>query len=874
MSSWLAGLRSALRSIVRRKRAEDELNEEIQYHLERQIDEGLRAGLAPEEARYAALRAMGAIDKSKDECRDQRSANVVGEFFGDLRYALRALRRNPGFAALAITIMALGIGANTAVFTVVNGVLLKPLPYAGAERIVTLSTAFHTSGTTQSMVAIANFHDWRDQSSSFEAMSSYRPGEFPVTTGGAAEYSRGAIVDAQFFRVFAVEPAIGRILSAEDMAPGSRSALISHAYWHSHFGGDPRVLERTIRVGKNTLAIVGVMPPGFQFPGETNLWTPQLPRNPTRTSHNLFAVARLKPNVSLGVAQADLNTIAGRLAQEYPDSNKARGVVAMHLKDELVGDVRFTLYLLWGVVGVVLLIACANTATLLLGKATARTREIAVRTALGASRRRIVQQLVTEGVLLALVAGGAGVLLAYWGAQVLVALSPTDVVRLTDTSIDGGVLAFTLVMSIATSVLFGLVPALHGSKIDLTEAFKQGGTRSVMGGRMVRTRGILVVCEIALAVVLLTGAGLLIKSLVALHNVELGFQPENVLVAKATGVLTRPENNVFFSNVVSRIAALPGVIAVGATSTPPGDLSNAGSGGYFVDRMPETRDRTKEPTAFLTITAPGTFKALGIPLRSGRDFNESDTADTLLIAVVNEALVRESFKGESPIGRTIFCNFDRKEGMTIVGVVGDVRQRNPAIKPSPECYMPYTQHSYNSSTLNILIRTAGDPTALAGAVRRAAAEISRDVPLAFTTMEATVSKRVAAPRFRALLFGLFAGLAICLAMAGVYGVMAYAVEQRSKEIGLRMALGASTGSVLRMILGQGLVLAGAGLAVGLAAAVAATRLLATVLFEVQPVDIQVYLGVVVLLGVVTLAAGYIPARRAAVMDPVEVLRAE
>jgi predicted permease len=874
MSNWLAGLRSALRSVVRRKRVEEELNEEIQYHLERQIDEGVKAGLAPEEARYAALRAMGAIDKSKEECRDQRSANLAGEFVGDLRYAGRALRRSPGFALLAIAIMALGIGANTAVFTVVNGVLLKPLPYAGADRIVTLSTAFHTTGTTQGMVSIANFRDWRDQSSSFEAMATYRPGDFPVTTGSTAEYARTATVDAQFFRVFGVEPAIGRTFTAEEMVPGARSALISHAYWQSRLGGDPRVLERTIRVGNNPWAIVGVMPPGFQFPGETDLWGPQTTRSTSRTGHNLFAVARLKPQVSLDAAQADLNTIATRLEQQYPESNKARGVVAMRLKDELVGDVRFTLYLLWGVVGVVLLIACANTATLLLGKATARTREIAVRTALGASRRRIVQQLITEGLLLALVAGVSGVLLAYWGAQVLVALSPTDVVRLTDTRIDGGVLAFTLVISIATSVLFGLVPALHGSKIDLADAFKQGGTRSVMGGRMVRTRGMLVVSEIALAVVLLTGAGLLIKSLVALHNVELGFQPENVLVAKATGVLSRPENNVFFSSVVSRIAALPGVIAVGATSTPPGDLSNAGSGGYFIDRMPEQRDRTKEPTTFLTITAPGTFKALGIPLKSGRDFNESDTAESPLVAVVNEALVRESLKGEDPIGRTIFCNFDRKDGMTIVGVVGDVRQRNPALAPMAECYMPYTQHSYNSSTLNILIRTASNPTALAGPVRRVAAEVSRDVPLAFTTMEATVSKRVAAPRFRALLFGVFAGLAICLAMAGVYGVMAYAVEQRSKEIGLRMALGASKESVLRLILGQGLILAGAGLAMGLAAAVAATRLLATVLFEVEPVDIQVYLGVVVLLGVVTLAAGYIPARRAAVMDPVEVLRAE
>jgi putative ABC transport system permease protein len=455
-----------------------------------------------------------------------------------------------------------------------------------------------------------------------------------------------------------------------------------------------------------------------------------------------------------------------------------------------------------------------------------------------------------------------------------VALAPADVVRLSGTAVDGGVLAFTLGVSVATSLLFGLVPALHASKVDLIDVLKQGGTRSVTGGRLARTRGVLVVSEIALAVVLLTGAGLLIKSLVALHNVELGFQPENVLVMKASGVTSKREHDAFFRDVLSRSAALPGVSAVGATSIPPGELSNSGDGAYFIDRRPERRDRANEPSALYTVVAPGTFAALGIPLKDGRDFSESDTVDRPLVAIVNEALVRKSFGGENPIGRTLFCNFDRPDGMTIVGVVGDVRQRNPAIAPVPECYMPYTQHQYNNRTLYVVMRTAGDPTALTGTVRRLAAEISPHVPVSFTTMEATVSKGVEDPKFRALLFGVFAGLAICLAMAGVYGVMAYTVEQRSKEIGLRMALGASTRSVLRLVLGQGVVLAAAGLALGLAAAAAATRLLAAMLFQVRPVDTQVYLGVVVLLGVVTLAAGYLPARRAAGVDPVEILKTD
>jgi putative ABC transport system permease protein len=874
--SRLHGLRVALRSLVRRKRVEAELDEEVQYHLERQIQEGLKTGLTPEQARSAALRAMGPIDKSKEECRDLRSGNLTAEFLTNLRYAGRALRRSPGFAVLAIAIMALGIGANTAVFSVVNGVLLKPLPYQGADRIVTLRTAFLIAGGTQTLVSIANYRDWRDQSASFEAMATYRGGESPVSPGTAAEYGRLATVDAQFFRVFAVEPLMGRTFTPEETVPDNaqRTAVISYAYWQSRFGGAADILQRTIRVGARVHPIVGVMPAGFHFPGETNIWVPQTTSQTSRTGHNFFAVARLKPHVSLEQAQAELTTIAARLEQQYPDSNKGRGVTAVRLQEELVGDVRLTLYLLWGVVGVVLLIACANTATLLLGKATTRTREMAVRTALGAGRGRIVRQLITESLLLALVAGAVGTLLAFWGARALVALSPAAVVRGTDSGIDGSVLAFTFVVSLATSLLFGLVPALHASKVDLVDAVKQGGARSVVGGRMVRTRGILVVSEIALAVVLLIGAGLLIKSLVALHNTDLGFQPENVLVIKATGVRSREDNNVFFGRLMSRMTTLPGVAAVGATSNPPGDFSNAGTGAHFVDRFPEQRDRTRETLTLMTIVAPGSFAALGIPLKSGRDFNEGDTGDRPLVAVVNEALVRKSFGSENPIGRTIFCSFDRKEGMTIVGVAGDVRQRNPAIVPMPECYMPYRQHSYNNATLNVVARTAGDPMDLAETVRRAAAEISPEVPLAFSTMDARVSKSVEDPRFRALLFGIFAALAVCLAMAGVYGVMAFGVQQRSREIGLRMALGASQASVLRLILEQGLLFAAAGLAVGFGTAVAAARFLETVLFEVQPVDTQVYVAVALLLGLVTLLASYLPARRAAGLDPAAVLQAE
>jgi predicted permease len=481
---------------------------------------------------------------------------------------------------------------------------------------------------------------------------------------------------------------------------------------------------------------------------------------------------------------------------------------------------------------------------------------------------------VTESLVVALAAGTAAMLVAYWGTRALVALSPSDVIRRTETGLDAGVFAFTLAVSLATIVLVGLVPALQTSRGNVIEAVRQSGGRSVAGGIGARTRRVFVVAEIALAVVLLTGAGLLVKTLFALHGVELGYQADHVLVARATGVRSRADNDVYFAQLMDRVRDLPGVAAVGATSIPPGDFSNAGTGSHFIDRIPDERRDGQSPVTVMTIVAPGSFEALGISVKSGRDFDARDTADRPLVAIVNEALVRASLPGQNPIGRTIHCLFDRPDPMTIVGVVADVRQRNPALEALPECYMPYRQHGYNNATLNILVRTVGDPAALITAVRRTAFEVSPDVPIAFTTMEDQLAKGLEDSRFRALLFGLFAAFAACLAMAGVYGVMAYTVQQRTKEIGVRMALGASQTSVFRLVLGQGLVLAIVGLSVGLAASVGMTRLLETVLYEVEPFDLPVYLGVAILLGLVTLVAGYVPARRASVLNPVEVLKAE
>jgi predicted permease len=880
---WLRRLFLRLRTIFQRDRVERELAEEIQFHIDQRTELELAKGLTPEEARLEALRAMDGLELRKEQCRDARRTHYVDDLVRDLQYSWRNLRRYPGFAALAVSIMALGIGANAAVFSVVNAVLLKPLAFRNPDRIVRLSTVWTNRESPTSLSrqsSILNVQDWHDQSSSFDGMAYYASNETAVVQGSTAEYASYARVSPEFFRIFSTDPIIGRLFSPEEIKQGrnSEAVLISATYWQSHFGASPLALGQSVRVRGVPRTIIGVLEPGFQFPDKTDLWTledgPGTDVGRYRAAQNHLAIARLKPGVSVEQAQTEMTVISQRLAEQYPDSDKGRTVAVTPMRDDMVRDVRLTLYLLLGGVTVVLLIASANTATLLLGRAITRTREIAVRASLGASRPRIVRQLVTESLLLALIAGAAGLVLAAWGSKALVALAPADLPRVAEAGIDRWVLAFTLGVSVMTTVLFGLVPAVHASRVDLIDVLKLGATRVLSGGGLVRMRGILVVSEIALAVLLVSAAGLLIKSLITLQNVALGFRPENVVVMRATAPGSISESSQFFKDVLSRVGPLPGVLAAGATMMPPGSVD--ATGAYLIDQLPQRPDWDRAPAVVLSIVAPGTFAALGIPLTGGRDFNDGDVLNRPFVAVVNDALVRKSFAGQNPLGRTIFCPFDSPDpkGMTIVGVVGNVRQRGPAQEPMPECYMPYRQHLYNGYTLSVVVRTAGDPSGLVDTLRRVARETSPTVPVKFTTMEATVSANVAAPRFRTLLFTVFAGLAVCLAMAGVYGVISFAVGQRSNEIGLRIALGATTGSVLKLVLGQGVALAGLGLAVGMAGAAASTRFLSSMLFQVRPSDPSVYVGVASLLGAVALVASYVPARRASRIDPLKALTQE
>jgi len=868
----------------RRQSMLEGLDQDICDHIERETRDNIERGMTPEEARDAALRKFGSMTRVREETREVWSFGWLEELGQDLRYGLRMFAQSPGFAWPAIMILALGVGANTAVFSVVNALLLRPLSYHDPDHIVTLTNPC-TTGTASTplaveRVSIPNFQDWHDQSSSFGAMAYYQQSEEAVTVVSTAEYARATRVSPEFFRVFALEPILGRLFTAEEVKPGSAGVLvISYAYWQSHFGGDPRVVGQKVGGLGRRLPIVGVLPPGFRFPDKTDLWFPvnTVFREPTanfRGGQNYFAVGRLKPGVSLEQAQTEMSLIGRRLEREYPEFDKGRKVAVTRLRDEMVGDVRLTLYLLLGAVGVVLLIACANTATLLLGKATARSREVAIRAALGASRRRLVRQLVTESLLLALFAGALGLLLAYWGSEALVALAPVDLPRLSEVSVDRWVLAFTLGTSIVTSLLFGLAPALYAARVDLNEALKQGGRRTVSRMGILRARGALVMAETALAVVLLSAAGLLLKSFEALETVDLGFRPEKVLTMKATVPAPMPAARRFFDDILPQIRALPGVWAAGAMMVLPGQIGSMATGPYFFDHLPPQRDWPSAPSAIVSVVAPGTFRTLGIPLKSGRDFNDGDDSDKPRVAVANEALVRKWLPGENPIGRTVFCLFDSAQPMTIIGVADDVRERGPAREPMPECYIPYRQHAFNGSTLSVVVRTVGDSVGLEDALRRLANRTSPAVPMKFTTMEAVLSEEVATPRFRTLLFGVFAALAVCLAMAGVYAVIAYTVGQRANEIGLRMALGAGTGSLLRLVLGQGLMYVGIGFASGLAAAVVVTRLLKTILFQVRPTDPEVYLVVTALLGVVAFLASYVPARRATRIDPLTALREE
>ena len=861
---------------------ERELESELDSHLHMLIDEYVGAGMTPAEARRQALARFGGVESVKESYRDRRGLPLIETTLRDARYALRTLRRNPGTTALGILVMALAIGANTAVFSVVHAVLLNPLPYPHPDRIVTLTylaTGGEFTGERSRAVSLPDFLDWQRDSTSFSSMASYTTGRAPVMAGSAAESAVLTRVTSEFFNVFGVQPSTGRSFSHEEArAGGSSGAMISDRYARQQFGEPARALGQTLRLSNRTVPVVGVLPPVFVFPADTDIWLLRdVPGNaamPNRRGNNFQAVARLTPDVRLERAQTEMTAISARLEVQYPDTNRNVRVLVTPLQREIVGDVDSMLYLLLGAVTLVLLIACATMATLLLAKATARVPEIAVRAALGANRGRIIRQLLVEAAVQAFAAGTIGVLIAIWGTKALVAFSPPDVPRLDEVAVNGTVLLFTLGLCVIVSVLFGLPPALQAARVDVNDPLRQSSNR-VAGGRGRRMREGLIVAEIALAVILVATSTLLVRSFVALQQAPLGFQPANVLLMQATSpprAADWSDSRAFFQGLLADVAQVPGVLAAGAMMGPPGRVSS--ESGYWIDRMPEESPLNTARPAVMNVITPGAFAALGIPIRQGRDFRDGDRRDAPQVVIVNEALARAAFRGRDPIGRQIVAGYDSKDPMTIVGVVGDIRQYGPDREPQPEIYMPYQQHFYNGATLDVVVKTTTDAGAVGSSIERKARERSAQASVRLSTMDALLADHVATPKFRAWLLSLFGIVALCLAMAGVYGVMAYVTAQRSKEIGVRMALGASARSVLWLMLGRGLKLTAVGLAAGVLGAIGAARLVSGMLFQIKPDDVVTYAGVVVGLGLLSLLATYIPARRATQIDPLQVLRQE
>ena len=798
----------------------------------------------------------------------------------DLRYAIRSLWHQPSFALTAILTLALGVGATTAIFSVVNAVVLRPLPYQEPDRIVGILNLWTRTGARGNTVSGPDFLDWKAQSQSFAAMTFWLGGEQSVTVKGTADYAMILRVTPGYFDALGARVALGRLPSTEEQNPGSQAVVITDAFWKRQFNGDRAALGSSVKFAERMFTIVGILEPGIRYPARADIYTAAGTLAPTisRSGHNYRVVARLKPEVSIQQAQAEMTTIAQRLEQQYPTSNAGKSAIVLPLRELVVGDTRQTLLILLGAVGLVLLIACANVANLLLARSTAREREMVVRAAVGAARGRLVRQLLTESAVLGLAASVLGIWLARLGVLALMSLAPADMPRLDEIRLDAVALGFAVAVALVASLVFGLAPALQVSGVQLVDGLRQGGKGSSIGARGGRARSAFVVAEVALAVVLVFAAGLLGRSLMQLAAVEMGFSPERLLVLRTVvpfrSLDDAPRATAFYRDVLADLRALPGVMAAGAVTSLPTSVRSDGS--YAIGGVSTLQQMgIKLPQALLTVVTPDYFRALRVPFKSGRDFSDGDRRDAPLVAIINESLARVSFAGQDPLGQRIQCGLDNLEFMTIVGVVADIRTAGPLRPNQPEIYMPYEQHPGPSTALNIVARTETlDPLSLTETMSRKIRERNPDVPVRATTMEGTLETASATPRFRTFLLAVFAGVALLLALAGVYGVMAYSVSQRVPELGVRIALGATPENIMRLVVGQGAKLAAAGLAVGLALALLVGRLLQGVLFGVTPRDPMILTLVVAVVAVATLAACYIPGRRAVRVDPMLALRAE
>ena len=856
-----------------------DVSEELRQHLDDQYRELRDSGVSHDDA----LRLMA------DDVKAVRSkgASLRPELIAaDVRYAVRTLRRNPGFATVVLLTLALGIGANAAIFSVVNAVLLRPLPYRDADRLMVIWGDLRRPGLNDIPTSAGEYVDYRDRNHLFEEVAAYDTVGFNLTGVGEPERLEGAVVSTTFFSLLGASAHVGRTFVAGEDQPGRDDVVVlSHSLWTRRFNANPAIVGQAIPVGGRPAQVVGVMPAAFQFPDRTiDIWKPfvldaEALSDNNRGSHGYTALARLKAGVTRQQAQADLNTVTATFKRDHPGNYRNGFNATLHpLQEEIVGETGRPLLMLLAAVAVVLLIACANVANLLLARAASRRKEIALRTALGASRGRLVRQMITESVLVSAIGGLIGLGLSAWSVDLLIASAPDSIPRIQEVGVDGRVAAFTALVSLATGLVFGLVPALRASRAPLNDALKEGGRAS--GGVHGFAGRALVVSEVALSLVLLIAAGLLIHSFTRLQDVAPGFDTSRLLTFRLalpeSRYTTFQKGQAFFDEFFASVRRNPDVRAAAAINAMPFS-GFGGSRTFHIEGRDEKRpeDQTEEQ---LRIVTDGYFAAIGIPIVAGREFTERDSLNQPRVAVVNDAMARKHWPHESPIGRRVSFSTDEPHWYEIVGVAGNIKHRALEAADRPELYVPYRQPLFSGWTVRpmyVVVRTSGDPVSNVATVRREVARLDRDQPISdVRTMDERIGRSLSSRRFNMVLLALFAGLALTLAAVGIYGVVAYSVTERTHEIGVRVALGAQRRDVIAMVVGQGMTMAAAGTVIGVAAAAGLARLMSSLLFGVSVVDPLTFVAIPALLIGVALAACYVPARRATRVDPLQTLRSE
>ncbi len=898
MPDFKSELRAALGQLNLSPAREAGIIEELSQHLEEEYERALNLGASEEEAKSVALEQLNGQLLARDlkalEPRvspnsvpigTQRRSNMIADLGQDLRYGLRMLLKNPGFTFVAVMALALGIGANTAIFSVVNAILLRPLPFKNPDQLVMIWENATHLGFPKDTPSPANFLDWQKQSTVFEGIAAVAEQSFNLTGVGEPERLDGRRVSANLFNLLGVNAIVGRTFLPQEDQAGTKVAVLNEALWKRRFGGNPAIVGQAITLNGQSYTVVGVVRSTMRLPAfgkwHDQVWVPiAFPSEEaaTRGSHYLQVIARMKPGVTLAQAQAEMETVMARLAQQYPDVNARRGAVVTPLHEQIVGDIKPALLVLLGAVVFVLLIACANVANLLLARAAVRQKEIALRLALGANRARLTRQLLVESVILSMLGGIVGLALAYGGLTVLTRFIPPEIVHADGIAINATVLVFTLVVAIITGLVFGLAPALQASHFNLNDTLKEGGRDSGAGVRGKRLRSSLVIAEVAVSFILLIGAGLLINSFMHLRNLDPGFRADHLLTLNVDlSVVRYPDTQrrvAFFDEVLRRVRALPGVQSAAAAGNLPFTY-NGDSMGIAVEGIPDPPIDQWPDVVYRTV-GPGYFATMGIPLVHGRDFNDEDTLDSALAVIVSEKTAKHYWPNEDPIGKHLKpgSTSSRSPWFTVIGVVKDVRQNDFMAEPKMQMYLTFRQVK-NLMANALIVRTSVDPLSLASAVRNAIWSVDKDQPVAnIDSMEHIVAGAVARQRFSMLLLAIFAGLALVLAAVGIYGVMSYTVAQQTREIGIRIALGAKRSDVLKMTVKQGLKLVGLGLVIGLTSAFLLTRLMSSLLFGISATDPITFLSISLVLFAVALLASYIPALRATKVDPMIALRAQ